>query len=65
MSLILKAIGRGILILLLAIVWALIAFAVTNSWTAGNAAFWITAVLCLLAFLIDEKVALKKRKKRA
>ncbi len=54
MSLLFKTIGHAILILLLAVVWALIAFAVTNSWAAGNAAFWITAVLCLLAFLIDE-----------
>ncbi len=65
MSLILKTIGHAILILLLAVVWALVAFAATKSWSAGNAAFWITAVLCLLAFLIDEKAALKKRKKRA
>ncbi len=65
MTLILKAIGRGILILLLAVVWALGAFAATKSWSAGNAAFWITAALCFLAFLADELAGLKKRKERA
>ncbi len=63
MSLILRAIGQAMLILMLAGVWALVAFAVTNSWAVGNAAFWVTAVLSLLAWMIDELVGPKRRKK--
>ena len=65
MTLLFKTIGHATLIFLLAMVWALIAFAATKSWTAGNAAFWITVVLCLLAFLVDELLGPSSRKKRA
>lgn len=65
MTLLFKTIVYAILILLLAVSWALVAFAVTNSWAAGNAAFWITAVLSLLAWMVDELVGPKQRKKGA
>ncbi len=59
-----KAVGYAVLILLLAIVWALIMFAMTHSWAAGDVVFWVTAAVNYAAFFIEE-LGPKKRKKEA
>ncbi len=58
MTLILKAIGRTILIFLVAVFWMLVITAITHNGGLGILAFWWSIFLGILAFLIDE---LKKR----
>jgi len=55
MTLIFKAIGRTILIFLVAIFMAIAVVAVTQSGSLGVLAFWGFLFLGILAFLIDEQ----------
>jgi hypothetical protein len=54
MLFILKSIRRAVLILLLALFWAIVLTAITHNASGAALAFWCTAVWCTLASLIKD-----------
>jgi hypothetical protein len=60
MKLILKAIGRTLLILAIVIFWAIVVMAVTQLGSLGVLAFWVTVFLGILACMIDDAIEARR-----